>query len=386
MTGTFAPVREHDAELAAFTEMVRTFVAREITPHHAQWESDGIVPRELWRKAGAAGLLGLGLPAEYGGGGASYRFNAVVDAELYHAGATGPGFTVHNDVCGPYFAELATPEQLGRWVPGMTSGELVAAIAMTEPGAGSDLRGVRTRATRTPGGWLLNGAKTFISNGIHADLVIVVAQTGSDGDAGLSLLVVERGMAGFARGRNLGKVGLHAQDTAELSFDNVAVPDANVLGQPGRGLRYLMANLAQERLTIAVQAVAAMEGVLADTLDYVRTRTAFGQPIGRFQHSAFLLAELATTVKAARVFVDWGVEEHLAESLGADTAAVIKLHTTEAQQRVVDRCLQLHGGYGYTTEYRVGRAWADARVQTIYGGTSEMMKVIISRGLGLHKT
>ncbi|HEY3737514.1 MAG TPA: acyl-CoA dehydrogenase family protein [Jatrophihabitans sp.] len=370
--------------MTAFTELVRTFVAREITPHHAQWEADGIVPRELWRKAGATGLLGLGLPAEYGGGGASYRFNAAVDAELYRCGATGPGFTVHNDVCGPYFADLATPEQLRRWVPGMTSGELIAAIAMTEPGAGSDLRGIRTSASRIDGGWLLTGAKTFISNGIHADLVIVVARTDVEGKAGLSLLVAERGSVGFTRGRNLDKVGLHAQDTSELTFDNVEVPDANILGEPGKGLHYLMANLAQERLTIAVQAVAAMEGVLEETLDYVKSRTAFGAPIGHFQHNAFLLAELATSVKAARVFVDWGVDQHVAGLLGADTAAMMKLHASEAQQHIVDRCLQLHGGYGYTTEYRVGRAWADARVQTIYGGTSEMMKLIISRSLGLH--
>jgi len=372
-----------EADLAAFADLVRAFVAREITPHHSDWERDGIVPRALWQKAGQAGLLGLGLPAAYGGGGASFRFNAILDTELYRAGATGPGFTVHNDVCGPYFSDLATPEQLRRWVPGLTSGELIAAIAMTEPGAGSDLRGIRTTATRVDGGWRVNGTKTFISNGIHADLVITVARTDIDGTAGLTLLVIERGMTGFSRGRNLEKVGMHAQDTAELVFDNVEVPDSNVLGQPGGGMHYLTANLAQERLTIAVQAVAAMDGALTNTLDYVRTRTAFGQPIGHFQHNAFLLAELTTSVKAAQVFVDWGLTLHTSGQLSADTAAMIKLHTTETQQHVIDRCLQLHGGYGYTTEYRVGRAWADARVQTIYGGTSEMMKLIISRSLGL---
>ncbi len=373
-------------ELADFRALVRDFVAREVMPHHARWETERIVPRELWRKAGAAGLLGLNLPAAHGGGGIDdYRFNATLVEELARAGATGPGISVHNDVCAPYFVKLAADEQLARWVPGMVSGESICAIAMTEPGAGSDLRGMRTTATPTERGWKVSGSKTFITNGVNADLVITAARTDPAVGKGVSLFVIERGAPGFERGRNLEKIGMHAQDTAELSFDDVEVPRANLLGELGQGLAYLTRNLAQERLTIGVQAVAAAEGALRTTLAYVKDRAAFGQAIGTFQHNAFLLAELATEVKVARVLLDWAVAEHTDGRLSADVAAMVKLHTTEMQQRVLDRCLQLHGGYGYMAEYAVGRAWADARVQTIYGGTSEMMKLIISRSLGLQE-
>ena len=368
------------SELADFRDLARDFLAKEVAPHHDQWERDGIVPRELWLRAGAAGLLGINLPAEHGGGGvADYRFNAALIEEQCRALLTGPGFSLHNDVAAPYFISLGTEEQLARWVPGMTSGELIAAIAMTEPGTGSDLQGIRTTAVEVEGGWKLNGSKTFITNGINGDLVITAARTGDK----LSLMVVERGMPGFERGRNLDKIGMHAQDTAELSFTDVFVPRANLLGEEGKGLTYLMYNLAQERLTIANQAVSGAEGALAATLDYVKERTAFGKPIGEFQHNAFLLAELATEVKVARVFTDWAITEHCKGHLDATTASMAKLHCTEMQQRVVDRCVQLHGGYGFMQEYAIARAWTDARVQTIYGGTSEIMKLVIARSLGL---
>jgi alkylation response protein AidB-like acyl-CoA dehydrogenase len=372
-----------DAELADFGALCRDFVAKEITPHHDQWERDQIVPREVWRKAGEAGLLGLNLPAKHGGAGVDFRFNIALVEELCRAGATGVGFGLHNDICAPYFASLGTPEQLARWVPGMTSGELITAIAMTEPGAGSDLQGIRTTATPTATGWKVNGAKTFITNGINSDLVITAVRTDPSVGKGMSLIVIERGMPGFERGRNLDKLGMHAQDTAELSFTDVEVPRENLLGEEGQGLAYLMLNLAQERLSVGVQAIAGTEAALEHTLRYVKDRHAFGKPIGTFQANAFTLAELATEVKVGRVFLDWAVAQHLEGHLGADTAAMVKLWTTEMQQRVLDRCLQLHGGYGYMQEYAVGRAWVDARVQTIYAGSSEIMKLIISRSLGL---
>jgi alkylation response protein AidB-like acyl-CoA dehydrogenase len=374
-----------DDELTAFRSLARDFVAKEISPHHADWDAAGIVPREVWRKAGETGLLGLNLPEAHGGGGVDdFRFNAALVHELWYAGATGPGFGLHNDIVSPYLVEIANEEQLARWVPGMTSGELIAAIAMTEPGAGSDLQGIRTTAVKVDGGWRLNGSKTFITNGINSDLVIVAARTDPQaGSKGFSLLMLERGMAGFTRGRNLEKVGMHAQDTAELFFDNVFVPDANLLGSAGQGLPYLMTNLAQERLSIGVQAVAHLEGVLDSTLAYVKERKAFGVAIGSFQNTGFLLADLATQATQARVFLDWAMDKHVRGELTAETAAMVKLSTTETANHVIDRCLQLHGGYGFMQEYAVARAWSDARVQSIYGGTSEVMKIIISRSLGL---
>lgn len=377
---------ERTDELSDFRMLVREFVEREVVRHHADWEAAGIVPREVWRKAGEAGLLGLELPDEFGGGGIEdFRFNAVVIDELSRVGASGlaAGFSVHNDVCAPYFAKLATREQSERWVPGLTTGELISAIAMTEPGTGSDLQAIRTTGRPTSDGWIVNGSKMFITNGINADVVITAVRTDPAAGKGLSLLVIERGMPGFERSSPLKKIGLRAQDTAELSFTDVFVPRANILGEEGEAFRYMMQTLVQERLAIAVQAVAATEGVLATTLDYVKSRHAFGQPIGTFQYNAFTLAECATQVKAARVFLDWAVEEHVAGELSPDTAAMVKLHTTEMQQQVITRCLQLHGGYGFMEEYAVARAWTDARVQTIYGGTSELMKLIVSRSLGL---
>jgi alkylation response protein AidB-like acyl-CoA dehydrogenase len=292
---------------------------------------------------------------------------------------------VHNDMIGQYLLRLCTPGQRERWLPGYCSGELITAIAMTEPGAGSDLQGIRTTAVRDAGGdYILNGQKTFITNGQMADLVIVVARTDPGaGHRGISLLVVERGMPGFERGRNLDKIGLHAQDTSELFFTDVRVPAANLLGEEGGGFVALMSNLPRERVTIGVTALAVAEQAFADTLGYVKERTAFGQPIGSFQHSKFLLAELATEIAVARAFTDKAIMAHNADQLTTGEASMVKWWNTELCNRVTDRCVQLYGGYGYMREYPVARAWADSRVQTIFGGTTEIQKEIIGRGLGL---
>lgn len=372
---------EHDQFRAAF----RSWVNNEVVPNHEQWEHDGIVPRSLWSDAGKLGFLGLSAPEKFGGGGTDdYRFGVIMSEEIGYSGAIGSlnGITLHNDIVLPYIAELATDEQAQRWIPKMVTGDYVGAIAMTEPNTGSDLSGVRTTAVRKGGAYVLNGSKTFISNGIHSDLVITVAKTDPDkGHRGMSLLVVERGMKGFERGRNLDKMGLHAQDTAELSFSDVEVPAENLLGEEGMGFIYLMQNLAQERLGIAVLAVAVAEQAIEWTLDYTRNRKAFGQPISQFQHSKFLLAELATETQAARVYTDRCVELHLEGKLTPEQAAAAKFYTTELQNKVCDRCVQMHGGYGYMREYPVARAWADARIQTIYGGTTEIMKEIVGRSL-----
>ena len=372
---------EHDA----FRESVRAFCDKEIVPHHKEWEAAGIVPRELWLEAGKQGFLGFMVPEEYGGGGQrDFRFNAVLIEELTRCGASGPGFGVHTDINSAYLLDLATDEQKGRWLPGFASGELITAIAMTEPGAGSDLQGIATTAVRDGDHYVLNGAKTFISNGILADLVIVVAKTAPDeGYQGISLFVVERGMAGFDRGRNLDKIGLKAQDTAELFFDDVRVPVMNRLGDEGQGFVYLMERLPQERLAIAVVAAAACETVLDLTTEYVKSRTAFGRPVGSFQNSRFTIAEMATETQLARVYVDRCIEELEAGTLTVSDAAMAKWWTTELQKRVVDQCLQLHGGYGYMSEYPISKAYLDTRIQTIYGGTTEVMKEIIGRTMGL---
>jgi alkylation response protein AidB-like acyl-CoA dehydrogenase len=368
-----------------FRQLCRQFLAREAAPYHDEWERAGIVDRDVWRKAGAAGLLGMDVDPEYGGGGQrDFRYNAVLDEEMVGAGLTGLGFGLHNDVVAPYLTELTTPEQRKRWLPGFCSGELITAIAMTEPAAGSDLAGVRTTAVRDGDAYVLNGQKTFITNGEHADLVIVVAKTdAARGAHGVSLIAVERGTPGFTRGRRLDKVGLKGNDTAELFFDDCRVPADNLIGSENSGFYHLMGNLPRERLSIAVSAVAASERMLALTLDYVRDRQAFGQPVGSFQHSRFLLAELDTEVTIARTFLNHCVAEFNAGRLTAVDAAKAKWWTTELQNRVADRCVQLHGGYGYMREYPIAKAWLDSRVQTIYGGTTEIMKEIIGRSLGL---
>ncbi|GAA2381137.1 acyl-CoA dehydrogenase family protein [Dactylosporangium salmoneum] len=375
----------YEAEHHAFRDLCREFLAREAVPHNDEWEKAGIVDREVWRKAGRAGLLGTDVDEEYGGGGQKdFRFNAVLVEEIVAAGASGLGFGLHNDVVAPYLTDLTTPDQRKRWLPGFCSGDIVTAIAMSEPGAGSDLAGIRTSAVRDGDSWVLNGQKTFITNGEMADLVIVVAKTDpSKGAHGISLFAVETGTPGFTRGRRLEKVGLKANDTAELFFDDCRLPADHLIGQENAGFYHLMANLPRERLGIAVAAVAAAEHILGITLEYARTREAFGRPIGKFQHNRFLLAELDTEVTIARTFLNHCIVEHNAGRLSVTDAAKAKWWTTELQNKVADRCVQLHGGYGFMLEYPVAKAWLNSRVQTIYGGTTEIMKEIIGRGLGL---
>jgi alkylation response protein AidB-like acyl-CoA dehydrogenase len=373
-----------------FRASFRTFLQREVIGEegrYGEWERAGIVPREVYARAGAGGFLGMAVPERYGGAGVEdFRFNLIVGEETQRlgVGSLGLGLTLHNDICLPYFLRYCTPEQRDRWLPGICSGELITAIAMTEPGMGSDLAAMSTRAQREDDHYAVSGTKTFITNGINADLVIVAVKTDPrERHRGISLLVAERSTEGFSRGRKLEKIGQHAQDTAELAFEEARVPAANLLGKEGEGFLYLVSNLPQERLSIAGCAVAAAEAALEATLSYVRERTAFGQPIGSFQSSRFTLAELRTEVDIARVFIDRCVQALGAGELTAEDAARAKWWCTELQGRVVDRCLQLHGGYGYMLEYPIARAYADARVTRIYGGTNEIMKEIIGRSLEL---
>ena len=372
-------------EHEAFRDLVRSFIAKEITPHYEQWERDGVVSRDVWLAAGQAGLLGIEIDEKYGGGGSQdYRYYMILGEELARAGAPGPGFSVHNDIIGPYLQRLCTPEQSERWLPGYCSGEIITAIAMSEPGAGSDLQGMRTTAVRDGDHYILNGQKIFISNGQLSDLVIVAARTDPEaGYRGISLLAVERGMAGFERGRNLDKVGMHAQDTSELFFADVRVPAANLLGTEGGGFIAMMQNLPRERVAIGTAALAGAEKAFEETLEYCKQRQAFGRPIGKFQHNRFVLAEMATELTVARTFTDRCVTEHIAGRLSTEEASMLKYWDTELCVRIVDRCVQLHGGYGYMREYPVARAYTDGRAQTIFGGTTEIMKEIIGRGLGV---
>ncbi|WP_313405259.1 acyl-CoA dehydrogenase family protein [Aeromicrobium sp.] len=373
--------QEHDS----FRETVRTFLEKEVVPHHEQWEHDGIVPREVWTRAGELGLLGFMMPEEFGGGGVSdFRYNAVLQEELTRVGASGVGFALHTDLVSAYLISYATDEQKQRWLPKFVSGEMITAIAMTEPGTGSDLQGIKTTAVREGDHYVVNGSKTFISNGINADLVIVACKTDPDAGAmGVSLIVVERGMEGFERGRNLDKMGLKAQDTAELFFDNVRVPVENLLGTEGHGFIHLMEKLPQERLTISVVAAAACRTMIDMTLEYVKSRKAFGKPIGSFQNTRFTLAELETEQRIAQVFVDRSIEELNAGTLTIEDAAAGKWWTTELQKKTADACVQMHGGYGYMSEYPISKAYLDTRIQTIYGGTTEIMKEIVGRSLGI---
>ncbi|NUT54884.1 MAG: acyl-CoA dehydrogenase [Thermoleophilia bacterium] len=379
----------YDDEHRLYRESVRAFVTREVVPFAETWDREGIVPRELYRKAGHAGLLGMAVPEEEGGAGADdFRFNAVIAEESALAGVTGAmlGVVLQNDVCLPYFLH-ADPDQRTRWLPGIASGDLVTAIAMTEPEAGSDLQGMQARAVREGDTYVLSGSKTFITNGIHADLVIVAARTDpSAGHRGLSLLVVERGMAGFERGRTLEKLGQHAQDTAELFFDGVRVPAANVLGAEGSGFAQLMSNLPQERLSLAVTSVAAAAAAVDWTVTHVLDRRAFGRPLAHFQSARFTLAECRTEVDVTRAFVDECLRRHVDGVLSAEDAAKAKWWASDMQGRVIDRCLQLFGGYGYMLEYPIARAFADARVMRIYGGANEIMKEIVARSMGLRES
>jgi alkylation response protein AidB-like acyl-CoA dehydrogenase len=374
---------EEEHEL--FREAVRSFLERHAVPHYERWEAEGIVDRALFEAAGEAGFLGMAIDEEFGGGGMEdFRFNAIIDEEIQHldVGAAGLGLSLHTDICVPYFTSLATAEQKARWLPGVASGELICAIGMTEPGTGSDLAGIRTTAIRDGDSYIVNGAKTFITNGINADLVIAAVKTDpTERHRGLSLLVIERGMEGFERGRNLSKLGNHAQDTAELFFSDVRVPAENLLGIEGQGFAYLAENLPQERLSIAITGVAAARRALELTVDYVKGREAFGTTISTFQNTQFRLAELATEVEVGTAFIDRAVIALNDGELTAEEAAMAKLWATELQGRATDVGVQLHGGYGYMTEYPIARAFADARVTRIYGGSNEIMRQIVGRKL-----
>jgi alkylation response protein AidB-like acyl-CoA dehydrogenase len=378
-SGFFVP--EHDT----FRSAVRQFVDREVTPHIDDWDERRIIDRSTWLAAGRQGLLGFAVPELLGGGGTDdYRFRYVLSEELAAVGAASlnSSFSLQDDVAIPYLLRLGTEEQRRRWLPGMCAGELIGAIAMTEPSAGSDLRGIRATARRDGGDWVLNGAKTFITNGIQSDLVIIVARSGPDPESGpppFGLFVVERGMPGFERGRKLRKVGLHAQDTAELFLTDVRVPACNVLGDPRRGFVYLMDNLPLERLSIAVMSLTAAQAALAWTVGYVRERRAFGRPLASQQNTQFAVAEMDTEVDVTRAYVRGAVSAQTGGTLTAVNAARVKWWATEVHKRVVDRCVQLFGGYGYMLEYPIARAYLDARIQTIYGGTTEIMKMVIAR-------
>lgn len=376
---------EPDHELLRAT--AREFVEREMVPNVAKWEEQGIVERDLFSKAGQAGLLGMAIPEEYGGGGVDdFRFNSVIVEEIVRGDAIASGMciTLHNDVVLPYFLRLANEEQKRRWLPGMASGELMTAIAMTEPGAGSDLAGIRTSAIRHGDHYVVNGSKTFITNGINAELIVTAVKTNpEERHSGISLLVIEEGMEGFSRGRNLDKIGLHAQDTAELFFDHVPVPVDNLLGEEGMGFVYLMENLPQERLGLAVGAMAHAQVAFDWTLEYVKERRAFERPIGSFQAIKHALAEMRTELDIGQTFVDAQIMAHVRGELTAEDAAKSKWWISDLENRVIDRCLQMFGGWGYMEEYPIARAYRDARVSRIYGGTNEIMKEIIGRSLGL---
>ncbi|MFZ4518717.1 MAG: acyl-CoA dehydrogenase family protein [Microthrixaceae bacterium] len=375
---------EEDHEM--FRKAYRTFLEREMVPHRDEWTEAEIVPREVFAKAGESGFVSMAVPEEFGGPGMSdFRYSQVVVEELCSADLLphGLGMTLHTDVCLPYFLDYCTPEQQARWLPGIASGELITAVAMTEPGIGSDLASMTTTAIRDGDTYVLNGSKTFITNGINADLVIVAAKTDpSQKHKGMSLVVVERGMDGFERGRNLDKVGMHAQDTAELFFSDVRVPVENRIGEEGEGFLLLVKNLPQERLSIAMTGVAHARAILTWTTEYAKERTAFGQPIGSFQNSRFKLAEMETEITIGEAFIDRCVLALNEGVLTAEEASMAKWWCTELQKRVADTCVQLHGGYGYMNEYAVARAWTDARVTSIYGGTTEIMKEIIGRSMG----
>ncbi len=377
----------YNEDHVAFADSFRRFVAQEITPDYLKWEAEGIAPRSLYKKAGDNGFIGMAIPQEFGGGGShDFRFNSVIAEELAYAGigGAGQGLTLHNDITTPYFTDICNDEQKARWLPGIASGDLITAIAMTEPGTGSDLAGIATTARRDGDRYILNGSKTFITNGINSDLVIVAAKTDpSQRHAGMSLMVVERSMAGFERGRNLDKIGMHSQDTAELFFNDVDVPVSNLIGEEGRAFHYLTSNLAQERLSIAISGVAVARACVGWTVDYVKERKAFGKSISQFQNTKFVLAEQRTEVDVAQAFVDQCILALNEGTLTAPQAAQAKYWCTELQKRVADKCLQLFGGYGYMTEYPIARAYADARVTSIYGGTTEVMKSIIAKDMDL---
>jgi acyl-CoA dehydrogenase len=372
---------DHDA----FRSLVRGFYAEHVVPEYREWERAGAPPREFWTAAGKLGLLGMQVAEEYGGGGQdSFLFNVILTEESQHAGIALGGLRMHTDIAMPYFLHHADGEQQSRWLPRLVNGDAVVALAMSEPGAGSDMKAISTRAVREGDSYVVNGSKMFISNGATADLIVTAVKTdASAGRAGLSLLVVEGDSAGLKRGRKLQKLGLKAQDLAELTFDDVRVPVENRLGEEGKGFEYLTKNLAQERLSIAVNSQAAAVTALRDTVAYTKARKAFGTTVSSFQNTKFELAACATDIEAGQALLDSALTAHENGELQAADAAKVKLFCTELQGRVIDRCLQLHGGYGYMLEYPIARAYADARVSRIYAGSSEVMKVIIAKSLGL---
>jgi acyl-CoA dehydrogenase len=369
-----------------YRESFARFLRAEVVPHYPEWERARIVPRELFAKCAEHGFLAMEVPERYGGPGvADWRFNVVLSEESTRAGVgdamAGP--QLHSDVVLPYLMAYADEQQKERWLPGVAAGASILAIAMTEPGTGSDLAGIKTRARRDGGDWVIDGAKTFITNGINADLVVAAVRTGEDRHGGISLFVIERGMAGFERGRQIEKLGQHASDTAELFFNEVRVPAENMLGEEGSGFRQLVSRLVPERLILAVAAIAGAEAAFETTLAYVKQRTAFGRPVGSFQHSRFVMAELRTKLELTRCFIDRCIERHVAGTCTVEEAAMAKWWTTDLLDEVTDAGVQLHGGYGYTTEYAIGKSWVDARVARIYAGTNEIMKELIGRTLGL---
>ena len=366
----------------AFRTQLRRFLEKEVAPEHAQWAEDGHVPRDLWKKAGALGFLCPMVPLEYGGAGCDFGFAAVVTEEIARLNVTGLGFTMHSEIVAPYIAAYATEEKKQEWLPKMVAGEMIGALGMTEPGTGSDVKAIKTRAVRDGDHYVINGSKTFITNGHNCGIVVIAASTDpSAGRKGISLIAIEEGTPGFEKGKKLKKIGLPAQDTSELFFDNVRVPVANLLGEENKGFYCLMHELAQERLAIAVRAAASLEAMLEETIAYTKSRKAFGNNLIDFQNTKFKLAEAKSYIAMLRSFVDDCLREHLTGDLSADRAAMAKLVATETQSRLLDDMLQMHGGYGYMNEYVIGRAWLDARVMRIYGGTSEVMKEIISRSL-----
>ena len=372
-------------ELIMFQNSMREFLKHEVVPNHEEWEKDGHVPKDIWLKAGENDFLGIDVPEKYGGSGIDdFRYNSVVIEEVWRAGTTCLTFSVTNDLVIPYLLRYANEEQKERWFPKLCSGETISALAMTEPSAGSDFAAIRTTAKLDGNHYILNGQKTFITNGVTSDLVIVACKTNPDaGHKGMSLLVLERGMEGIERGKEFKKIGLKGQDTAELFFTDVKVPKENLLGQENQGFYYMMKNLPQERMSIAVSALAATETILDYTIEYCKERKAFGKPIGNFQNSRFKLAEMKTEAEIGRIYIDDCIKKLNEKKLTAEQGAMAKWWASDLQVRVADQCLQLHGGYGYILEYPIARAFADARIQPIWGGTNEIMKEIIGRSLGL---
>ena len=372
-------------ELIMFQNSMREFLKHEVVPNHEEWEKDGHVPKDIWLKAGENDFLGIDVPEKYGGSGIDdFRYNSVVIEEVWRAGTTCLTFSVTNDLVIPYLLRYANEVQKERWFPKLCSGETISALAMTEPSAGSDFAAIRTTAKLDGNHYILNGQKTFITNGVTSDLVIVACKTNPDaGHKGMSLLILERGMEGIERGKEFKKIGLKGQDTAELFFTDVKVPKENLLGQENQGFYYMMKNLPQERMSIAVSALAAIETVLDYTIEYCKERKAFGQPIGNFQNSRFKLAEMKTEAEIGRIYIDDCIKKLNEKKLTPEQGAMAKWWASDLQVRVADQCLQLHGGYGYILEYPIARAFADARIQPIWGGTNEIMKEIIGRSLGL---